>query len=563
MLTSSLLLPLLLVPFQADEATAADEAAVEPRIETPFVTGLIDENVRFINERIRTSWRDNEVEPSPLADDAEWVRRVYLDLAGRIPRLEETNAFLADKSETKRADLIDDLLDRPEFIERFADQWTVLLLGRQVPDRTNREAMHKFLRDQIAIERPWNEVVFDLVTAEGRFDENGATNFLLSKLDGNPRDEDYHVEATAAVTRLFLGMQVQCTQCHNHPFNDWQQDQFWQFNSFLRQIRRNDVRGVNPQTGQDEDLYSELLYRNYDGEVYYEERSGLMRVAYPEYFGVAIDRNAENRRGELASMLRDDADGGNLVAQAFLNRTWSQLFGYGFTRPVDDMGPHNPSSHPELLEELARRWAAPASEGGAGYDIRTLVRWIVNSEAYNLTSRFNRDGSNEYDDPAAGETPLFSHMYVKTLSAEQLFDSLAAATGAGQTGDYEEARRTRERWLRDFVRIFGGSEEEEPTLFSGTIPQALLMMNGQLIRGALEGGPGSVLQGILTDGAYGNDRERIEALYLAALTRKPTTRELRAFNGHVNSARTADEKLWAYQDMYWALLNCNEFIFNH
>ena len=538
-------------------AAMAQESDDVERIEVDYVTGLADPNVGFINTQLAIGWRDNEVTPSPLADDGEWMRRVCLDLAGRIPTLAEVEAFLADKSETKRADLIETLLNDPAFIDRFADQWTTLLIGRQEPQRTDRDAMHKFLRDQIATEQPWNEIVFRLMTAEGRFDENGATNFLLSKLDGNPRDEDYHVEATAAVTRLFLGMQVQCTQCHNHPFNDWQQKQFWQFNSFMRQIERNDVRQVNPETGQNEDLYSELRYRDYSGPVYFEKRSGLMQVAYPTYFGEEIDRESDDRRGTLAAFLRDDSDGGQRIAKAFVNRTWSQLFGYGFTRPVDDMGPHNPPSHPDLLDGLASRFV------DSGYDVRSLVRWIVNSKAYNLTSVFNRDGSNQYDKPSAGETPLFSHMYVKTLSAEQLYDSLATATGADQTGDWDAAQQRRTRWLREFVTIFGGSESEEPTLFSGTIPQALLMMNGRLMDGALEGEPGSVLRGILENPDLDNDRDRVRALYLAALTRVPSSRESSGIVSMLSQFRTPADKLVAYQDLYWALLNSNEFIFNH
>ena len=551
-MSPALSLLLLAALGQADAATdaAADPAA--ERIEAPFVTGLVDPVVGMINERIRIGWRDNEVSPSPLADDEEWMRRVCLDLAGRIPTLTEAEAFLRDESETKRADLIADLLGRSEFIEHFADQWTTLLIGRQTPDRTDRGAMHKFLRDQIATEQPWNQIVHRLLTAEGRFDENGAVNFLLSKLDGNPRDEDYHVEATAATTRLFLGMQVQCTQCHNHPFNDWQQDQFWQFNAFLRQIQRNNV-----EDAAGDDLYSELVYRNFDQPVYFENRRGLMQVAYPIYFGQEIDRQSPDRRGDLAALLRDDADGEQRIAQAFVNRVWSQLFGYGFTRPVDDMGPHNPASHPELLDQLAAEFVA------SGYDIRRLVTWIANSEAYNLSSAFNRDGSNEYDNPAAGETPLFSHMYVKTLSAEQLYDSLAAATGADGDGGSDRARLRRQRFLDEFIRIFGGSESEEPALFSGTIPQALLMMNGPLMNGALAGEDGSVLKEILSSDRYRSDRDRIQALYVAALTRRPSSREASAFNKFVTAARTPDQKLAAYQDMYWALLNSNEFIFNH
>lgn len=539
--------------FAADEEAAVDG----DRVEVDFVTGLNDPVVGYINERIRIGWRDNEVTASPLASDAEWLRRVTLDLIGRVPTREEVNRFVQLKDDTKRYKAIDELLARPEFIEHFATQWTNVLIGRQTPDRTNRGALHKFLRDSLALNRPWKDMVFDMLTAEGNFEENGAVNFLLAKLDGNPRSEDYHVEATASTARIFLGLQVQCTQCHNHPFNDWQQNQFWEFNSFLRNIRRNDVDDSNG-----DDLYSELLSDiDYTGPVFYEKRSGLMQVAYPIYFGNQLDLQGEefgdiDRRSEFAKLVTGGADGENLLAKAFVNRTWSQLFGYGFTRPIDDMGPHNPASHPDLLDRLADEFVA------ANYDVRQLVRWIANSEAYNLTSMFNRDGSNSYDNPAAGELPLFSHMYVKGMSAEQLYDSLITATGAETGRDRQQAAQQREAWLRDFLRIFGGNDEDEPTLFNGSIPQALLMMNGPLVQAALSGEGDNVFKRVVTDGNLRDDEARVEQLYVAALGRVPTRRESTAF-AKALKATAGEQKLWVYQDIYWALLNSNEFIFNH
>lgn len=546
------------------ESTATEAAAPETaeagsavRLEVDFVTGLNDPVVGFINERIRIGWRDNEVTPSPLADDAEWLRRLSLDLIGRVPTREEVNGFVLSKDEGKRYKVIDELIARPEFIEHFATEWTNILIGRQTPDRTNRGALHKFLRDSVALNRPWKAIVNDMLTAEGNFEENGAVNFLLAKLDGNPRSEDYHVEATASTARIFLGLQVQCTQCHNHPFNDWQQNQFWEFNSFLRNIRRNDVDDSNG-----DDLYSELVSDiDHRGPVFYEKRSGLMQVAYPTYFGNTLDLKGEeygdvDRRGAFAAYVTSGADGENLLAKAFVNRTWSQLFGYGFTRPIDDMGPHNPASHPALLDRLADEFVA------ADYDIRKLIRWIANSEAYNLTSMYNRDGSNSYDNPAAGEVALFSHMYVKGMSAEQLYDSLIAATGAETGGDRQRAAQQRQAWLNDFLRIFGGNDEDEPTLFNGSIPQALLMMNGELVNAALAGEGDNVFKRVLNDSSLRGDEDRVNQLYVAALGRRPTRKESSAFVGALKSA-AGEQKLWIYQDIYWALLNSNEFIFNH
>ena len=539
----------LLASAQAVSVSFADDEG--------FTTGSSDPLIRVINERIQAGYADNEVTPSPVADDYEWLRRVYLDLVGHIPDSVTIAEFVEDEDPGKRSRVIDELLADPDYVRNFTTVWANQLLGRNTPDRTSRPGMEKFLRESFARNRPWNEIVHDILTAEGHFEENGAVNFLLGQLQGNPRSEDYTVEATARATRIFLGMQVQCTQCHNHPFNDWKQDQFWQFDSLFKQIVRNDVDRYDPESGQNVDDYSELVWRDYSGPVYYETRAAEMKVAYPTYFDYEIDYGSQtNRRFEFADLACHD-DPNQQLARAFVNRTWGHFFGYGFTRPVDDMGPHNPASHPELLDTLTDEFVK------SEYDIKQLMMWICNTEAYNLTSRFN--SGNQYDKPSAGEVPLFSHMYVKTLTAEQLYDSLIVATNAHTTGQggYEQAEQQRERWLRDFLRIFGGNEEDEPTLFSGSIPQALMMMNGELVRSAVSADQGSYLHTVLSDGRYRNDNARIQQLYVAALGRMPGRGEIGALSSHVQSSRDPSAKLAAYQDIYWALLNSNEFIVNH
>ena len=432
-------------------ASMASVRAAEER----FSTGSSDPLIEYIDEQIRTGWVDNEIEPSAHAEDSEWLRRVYLDLTGRIPDVETITAFLEDKDPAKRSKMVDRLLDDPDYVRNMTTVWTNLFLGRNTPDRTSRPGMEKFLRESFARNRPWNEIVYDMLTAEGHFEENGAVNFLLGQLDGNPNREDYTVEATARATRLLLGMQVQCTQCHNHPFNDWKQAQFWEFDSFFKQIARNDVDRYDPESGRMVDDYSELVWREFEGPVFYETRAAEMKVSYPAYFGQEVDfGSGTNRRLEFARLVCHE-DPNKQLAKAMVNRMWGFFFGYGFTRPVDDMGPHNAPSHPELLDRLAEEFVE------SGYDVKQLARWICNTEAYSLTSRFN--ANNEIDKPSAGEVPLFSHMYVKTLTAEQLYDSLIVATGAhkaGQSG-YEQAQAQRERWLQDFLRIFGGNEEDE------------------------------------------------------------------------------------------------------
>lgn len=535
-------------------AGSANVAVGQAKAGSGFSTGSADPLISYINEQIQLGWEDNEVAPSETADDAEWIRRVYLDIVGHIPPAGKVESFLTDKDPGKRSKLVDELLADPDYVRNFTEVWTNVLIGRNTPDRTSRAGLRKFLRESFARNRPWNDVVFDMVTADGHFEENGAVNFILGQLQGNINSEEYHVEATARLTRIFLGMQVQCTQCHNHPFNEWKQNQFWEFNSFLRQTRRIDHDKYDPKTGQNEDDYSELAFNDFGGPVYFELRNGLVQIAVPTYLGVEVDSGREtDRRKELGRLMCHD-DPEHTVARAYVNRTWGHFMGYGFTKPIDDMGPHNPPSHPELLERLTEEFVK------SGYDMKQLVRWICNTEAYNLTSKFNK--KNEIDNPASGEVALFSHMYVKTMQAEQLYDSLLVATEAHRSGagSFDAAEEQRERWLRDFLNVFGGNEDDEPTLFSGSIPQALLMMNGPLVQKAISGEQGSYLTSVLTDSRLKNDQARMRALFVSALGRYPTPFET---NNLSKLMRNSASPLASYQDLYWALLNSNEFIVNH
>jgi hypothetical protein len=375
----------------------------------------------------------------------------------------------------------------------------------------------------------------------------------LAQLQLNPNSEEYPVEATARSARIFLGLQVQCTQCHNHPFNDWKQNQFWEFYSFFRQMKREDHEKYNAKTGQMDDDYSELVRREFEGPVYYETRAGLMLVAYPKYFATEVDQGAStNRRDELAKSITKD-DTNKWLARAMVNRMWGHYFANGFTRPIDDMGPHNPASHPELLERLTDEFIK------SGYDLKQLTRWICNTEAYSLTSRYNP--KNEIDNPANGEVPLFSHMYVKPMQVEQLYESLLVATGADAAGagSFEASQDQREQMKRQFMQIFGGNEDDDPAVYSGTIPQALLMMNGALVKSATSGDKGSYLNTVLSNPSYKKDPDRIRALYMAALGRIPTSSEQKNLQGMMSQY---SNPLDAYQDLYWALLNSNEFIVN-
>jgi len=506
-----------------------------------------DPVVALINQQIRQAWQDNQIVPSPVADDEEWFRRVSLDLHGHIPFWKEIDRFRKDKNPNKRAALVDKMLDDPAFVRNWTTLWTNLTIGRQTPRQVSRAGIQKFFRESFAQNRPWNEIVYDLVSAEGRSDENGAVNFLLAQMA--TRDE--MVLATAKTTRLFMGVQLQCAQCHNHPFDPWKQAQFWELNSFLRQTRPIEHRTLNRATGQRMTDYTELVRTDFSGPVYYEKRSGEMQVAYPIFFDRKIDPGSGvDRRKELARLMTSGDR--PYIAQAMVNRTWGHFFGFGFSNPVDDIGARHPPSHPELLERLSQEFAKNH------FDVKGMIRWICNTEAYQLTSRTTN--KNAKDDPAMGHTPLFSRVYPKPLEAEQLYDSLLIATDVEHTvhADWAARQKQRDEWLQQFIIAFGTDENDEASTFNGTIPQALLMMNGQLIEKATSGESGSFLHKVLD--SESTDIQKIQRLYLASLSRHPHGKELGAAEHLIE---LYPDKLPGYQDLFWALLNSNEFIINH
>jgi hypothetical protein len=353
-------------------------------------------------------------------------------------------------------------------------------------------------------------------------------------------------------------MQVQCTQCHNHPFNEWKQRKFWEFNSFFRQA--NVVR-TRQDDNQDEATVR-LVDRNFGGqgntpreaEIYYELRNGELQVAYPVFVdGTAIDRSGMTsdvlRRKQLGSLVIESP----LFAKTMVNRLWAHMLGYGFTRPIDDLGPHNPPSHPMLLNALAAEFRQ------GSFDIKKLLRWIALSRPYSLSSRTN-SSNRQRDDPSLGEPPKFSRFYLRQMQAEQLYESLLVATQADKArGDYAAREKAKSRWLRQFTIAFGNDEGGEMTTFNGTIPQALMMFNGEFIRQAVALEPGTMLQRVADSGA--KPLERIHYLFEAGLAR-PARREEIGAARQLLVAREGDTGA-ALQDLWWAILNSNEFIMNH
>ncbi len=563
---------LALLPF-AVPATVAGASAKRPND-----YGI--PQVKRINAEIRQLWTEYQLKPSVTCEDDQWCRRVYLDILGRIPTVAELQRFTASRGSSKRVELVDRLLNDPahaaDYARNWMTIWTNILIGRSGGSErnslTSRAGMQQYLRDSFAVNKGYDQLVYELVTATGSNAPdtegfNGAVNFLTMKVN-----EENATLATAATARVFLGLQVQCTQCHNHPFNSWKQQKFWELNAFFRQTRA--LRRF--EAGTRSVVSAELVNEDFLGQesnpdpdraaIFYELRNGLLRVAYPVFVdGTEIDQSGHvqqsNRREQLGRLVLKS----EYLDRMLINRYWAHFLGYGFTKPIDDMGPHNIPSHPALLDYLAQEIRRQE------YNLKELIRWIALSEPYSLSSRMTRQ--NERDDPTLGEAPKFSHFYLRQMRPEELYESLLVATRAGQSrGDYESQERAKANWLSQFITASGNDEGDETTTFNGTIPQALMMFNGRLIKSATSGEPDGFLGQVAhSSGSFG---DAVQRLFLAGLSRQPTREELGMANQLVLSrargsyprrrggAATAPN-LAALQDLWWAILNSNEFILNH
>jgi hypothetical protein len=428
-------------------------------------------------------------------------------------------------------------------------RWTNILIGRrggtQPGDQGNREGLLSYLRDAVRDNLPYDRLAFELLTATGaahagQADFNGATNFLLSTWG------DRHILATARSCRVFLGQQLRCVQCHDHHANDWQQERFWQLNAMFRQMRiegsgeeirlvNGDFRGESNGSG--------------DGEIYYELPNGELKVAYPGF----PDATSMSPRGGIVNADRRLALAEWLVRQddlaaAFVNRMWGHFFGYGFVNPVDNMGPHNPPSHPELLDFLARQFAAHK------YDTKRFLAWITLSEPFGLSSK-TVDG-HLADNPATG-APAFSRYYTRQLQPEEVYQSLLVMANTRFTS-WADLVRDRQAFLGQVSERLKTDDGAERNSFDGGIGQSLLMMNGSLVHRALRRDPPSLLSRVID--ADMPEEDKVEHLFLAAVSRKPTPRESQLA---ARMLEHADDIAVVLQDIWWALLNSNEFILDH
>jgi hypothetical protein len=491
---------------------------------------------QFIDKAIQQQLTIDKVPASPRADDAEFLRRVYLDITGVIPPAEKVVAFLDSKDPAKRAKVIDDLLASPAYGRHMADIWQNMLLPRNSDNRRlQSEPLHKWLSEAFNDNKGWDKVVSDFLTATGPVDKNGAVTFYLA----NPTPD----KVTDIVTRLFLGVQLQCAQCHNHPFTSWKQDEYWGMAAFFSKVRMNGkVKGAAKKG------ITLAIDETGKGK---GPKLPVSALRVPPKFlqgeQPRLDRNTPYRP-VLAKWLTSPEN--PFFARAMVNRMWGHFFGRGFVNPVDDMHDKNPASHPVLLDVLAGQFAK------GGFDVKDLARAICNSQTYQRTSK--PVGDNENDDA------LFSHMAIKVMSPEQLFDSLESVVGGQKTKPRAAANGKKPNPAKKknpagarmaFVTFFQTEDGADPTEFQWGIPQALRLMNSpQLSNGA------ALLNKVLTKKGQSPGRV-IEQLYLATLSRRPTAQETTRLTAYVAKQDGPSRK--AYSDILWALLNSSEFSLNH
>lgn len=495
--------------------------------------------VAEINRLIQKTWLSAEIKPSAVASDDAWLRRATLNITGRIPSLEELQAARTKRS---RAAVVDGLLADTGYARFWSTNWTNLLIGRSSERGVNRPGFEKFLRERFAYNAPWNETVSELISAEGSTEDNAATNFLVAHLNNQA------VPATAVTARAFLGIQVQCTQCHDHPFNsNLKQDQFWTLNSFFKQTKRERIERDRAAPA------FVLTSTSLGGATHYETRNGLMKSAFPEFGGRTVGASEDiNRRNELARIVTQEDN--KQLALSMVNRVWAHFFGHGFTSPIDDMGPHNPVSHPDLLNHLADQFRL------SGFNLKKLITWIALCDAYGLDSQF---AANEIDAPARGEMPLFSRMYVRSMSPEQVYDSLLVATQANQNAgfDWNTATQRRHKWIQQFLFAHRNEENTESSTFDGSITQALSLMNSELVTDGLSVERGTLLASIIGDRK--SPKDQLTSICRAVLSRSPSESELSAFRKLLRRERTQAARQALLQDVLWAYLNSNEFILVH
>ena len=518
-------------------------------------TRQVSSSTKHLDRYINAGLKRQGFQPSKTSEDAEFLRRIHLDLTGKIPTPEEVLGFLKDGSSNKRQRKIRELLASDTYLDYWTDLWVNWLIGRREDGDDRRIGLTYWVRDALAANMPYNQFAQELIAADGELRDNGAGNYIM-RYDRSP------VFLTSHTTRLFLGLPMQCAECHDHKTETWRQEDFYGIAAFFTGIesqRKGDIQTTD-MIGNERRMDNFLITNKTENAIWVERLEKQVRPHFldgTEYKGALL-----KKREAFAAWMTDKSN--SYFSQALVNRIWKHFMGRAFVEPVDGFGEENPPTNPELLKWLANDFVIHR------YDLQHLMRTLLNSETYQRTSQTNE--SNKDDQRH------YSHAYVKPLSAEQFFYSLLQATdferlqqvrmkGLKKQGGEErknmlrQLERMKREHLKKFLFLLDNGEMEEIEAFNGTIPQALMMINGDMVNdSASHEERGTFVNYVLEK--WREPMERMEHIYLNVLSRLPTAKEKTYFRRYLERSlyRNKDS---AYEDLYWVLLNSAEFSLNH
>jgi hypothetical protein len=510
--------------------------------------GPLPPQKNFVDTAVFANLKELGIPPSPVGDDATFLRRVTLDVAGRLPTEAEAKAFLADTRPDKRDRWIDELLQSPDYADYFAGKWTAVLKNRRddASDIVSNFAFHSWVRDSLLANKPYDQFVRELLAATGTVLGNPPVAWYKRVKEPKDQIED--------VAQLFLGVRMQCAQCHHHPFERWSQDDYYSLAAFFAQV------GRKPSDTRGEDLIFHKRGRAMATNI--KTRVALTPAALGDPVpAIAPD---EDPRLRLADWMKGPNN--PFFARALVNRYWKHFFGRGLIEPEDDIRDSNPPSNPELLAALEKHFMR------SGFDLKELVRAITRSSAYQLSAIPNR-----YN---LGDRQNYSRYYPRRLPAEVMLDAIDQLAGT-QTDFANLPPGTRAVALPDnsynrssaFLRVFGRPEGQSvcecERVQTSSLGQSLHMINGSDIRGKLAHPEGRAAR-LARDPRPAE--ARITELYLVAFARGPRPEELKAALDYLAEPRVnaAGQKVDApkaaqenFQDLLWAMMTTKEFLFNH
>lgn len=508
----------------------------------------------FIDENVFAKLQKLGIPPSDLCDDATFIRRVTLDIAGRLPSDDETRTFMSDSAADKRNRWIDRLLDGPDYADYFANKYSALLRNRRDNDKEKRGAFafHGWIRDSFYDNKPYDQFVREILTASGEIIQNPPTAWYREVKQTQEQLED--------TAQLFLATRLKCAQCHHHPYERWSQKDYYQFSAFFSRVGR--------KSG------------GYPGEDMIYHKSGHASATHPKSKENLIPAGLgatpislepeEDPRTALAEWITQPDN--PFFARALVNRYWKHFLNRGLVEPEDDMRDTNPPTNPELLDTMSRHFVE------SGYDLKDLVRQICRSRTYQTSAVPN--------DFNAVDTQHFSRHYPQRLEAEVLLDAVDEVTGAsthftGLPPEFRAVQLPDNSFNQDyyFLTVFGrpesGSACECERSMDASLAQSLHMLNSKSIQEKVMSESGTAF-GFANDDP-GKDEANLRKLYLAALSREPTEEEIRKAKEYLHRAPPvrvdeqgqalppdeSRDRREAFEDLVWVMLNMKEFLFNH